>query len=47
MTILIILGAIFSMIYATSFGANLLGYVDTFINQIALLFAVIVECIIF
>ncbi len=47
MTILIIIGAALSMIYATSFGADLLGYVDTFINQIALLFGVILECIIF
>ena len=47
MTILIIVGALLSMIYATSFGADLLGYVDTFINQIALLLGVIVECIIF
>lgn len=35
------------MIYATSFGGSLLGFVDTFINQIALLFGVIVECIVF
>ncbi len=47
MTILIIVGALISMIYATSFGGSLLGYVDTFINQIALLFGVIVECIVF
>ena len=47
MTILIIVGACVSMIYATSFGGSLLGFVDTFINQIALLFGVIVECIIF
>ena len=47
MTILIIIGAFLSMIYATSFGADLLGYVDTFINQIALLFGVVIECIIF
>ena len=47
MTILIIIGAFVSMIYATSFGGSLLGFVDTFINQIALLFGVIVECIIF
>ena len=47
MTILIIVGACVSMIYATSFGGTLLGFVDTFINQIALLFGVIVECIIF
>ena len=47
MTILCIFGAVISMIYATSFGGTLLGYVDTFINQIALLFGVIVECILF
>ena len=29
------------------FGAELLGFVDTFINQIALLFGVILECIVF
>ena len=47
MTILIIVGALVSMVYATAFGGELLGFVDTFINQIALLFGVIVECIIF
>ncbi|WP_407374947.1 sodium-dependent transporter [Methanobrevibacter sp.] len=47
MTILIIVGAICSMIYATSYGSNVLGYVDTFINQIALLLGVVLECIIF
>ena len=47
MTILIIFGAIVSMIYATSYGGSVLGYVDTFINQIALLFGVILECIVF
>ena len=47
MTILIIIGAVVSMIYATSFGGNLLGYVDTFINQIAILLAIVVECIVF
>ena len=47
MTILCIVGASISMIYATSYGSSLLGYVDTFINQIALLFGVIVECIVF
>ena len=47
MTILIIVGAAISMIYATSFGGSVLGFVDTFINQIALLFGVIVECIVF
>jgi len=47
MTILVVVGALISMIYATSFGGDLLGFVDTFINQIALLFGIIVECIIF
>lgn len=47
MTILIIVGAAISMIYATSYGGSVLGFVDTFINQIALLFGVILECIIF
>ena len=47
MTILIIVAAAMSMIYATSYGGELLGVVDTFINQIALLFGVIVECIVF
>ena len=47
MTILCCVGAVISLMYATPFGGSLLGYVDTFINQIALLFGVIVECIIF
>ncbi len=47
MTVLIIVGAAISMVYATSFGGDLLGFVDTFINQIALLLGVILECIIF
>lgn len=47
MTVLIIVGAAVSMVYATSFGGDLLGFVDTFINQIALLLGVILECIIF
>ena len=47
MTILIIAGAVISMVYATSFGGSLLGYVDTFINQIALLLGVVIECIVF
>ena len=47
MTILIIVGAAISMIYATAYGGSVLGFVDTFINQIALLFGVIVECIVF
>ena len=47
MTILCCVGAVISMIYATSFGGSLLGFVDTFINQMALLLGVIIECIVF
>lgn len=47
MTILIIVGAAASMIFATSYGETLLGYTDTFINQIAALLAVVFECILF
>ena len=47
MTILIVFGLSISMIYTTSFGGSLLGFVDTFINQITLLLGVVVECIIF
>ena len=46
-TILCILGGLLSMFYATSFATNLLKYVDMFINQIALLIAVVIECILF
>ena len=47
MTVLCIIGAVLSMIYATAYGGTLLGYVDAFINQIAILFGVIFECIVF
>ena len=47
MTILIAVGAIVSMLYATAFGGFLLGVVDTFINQIAILIGVVAECIVF
>ena len=47
MTILILVGAVVSMLYATSYGGSLLGHVDTFINQIAILIGVVVECIVF
>lgn len=47
MTFLCIVGAAISMMYATAYGGTLLGYVDTFINQIAILFGVIVECNLF
>ena len=35
------------MMYATAFGGTLLEYVDTYINQIAILFCLILECILF
>ena len=47
MTILIVVGAVISMIYATTYGGSILGFVDTFINQIAILLGVILECIVF
>ena len=47
MTILIIFGAVISMVYATAYGGSILGFVDTFINQIALLLGIIIECIVF
>ena len=47
MTFLCIIGAAISMMYATAYGGTLLGYVDTFINQIAILFGVLVECNLF
>lgn len=47
MTVLCLIGATISMIYATAYGGTLLGYVDTYINQIAILFGVILECNLF
>ena len=47
MTILCLIGAVLSMMYATAYGGTLLGYVDAYINQIAILFGVILECIVF
>ena len=46
-SILVVVGVLVSMIYATAFGNYLLGIVDTFINQIAVFLAVILECIVF
>ena len=47
MSILCMIGAVLSMMYATAYGGTLLGYVDAYINQIAILFGVILECIVF
>ena len=46
-TVLCIVGAMASMIYATAMGSYILGIADTFLNQIALLIGVIFECILF
>ena len=46
-TALCILGGLAAMLYATSFGSVLLEYVDTYVNQIAVLFCLILECILF
>ena len=47
MTVLCVFGAAVSMIYATAMGSYILGIVDTFVNQIAILIGVIFECIVF
>ena len=47
MTVLCAFGAVVSMMYATAYGGTLLGYVDAYINQIAILLGVILECIAF
>jgi len=47
MSVLCGVGAIISMLYATKFGLNLLGVVDNYINAIAILIGVVLECIVF
>lgn len=47
MTILIIVGSAASMIFATSSGDVLIGYVNSFVNQILVLFSIVFECILF
>ena len=47
MTILCVVGAILSMLYETAYGELLLDAVDTIINQGAIVFSVIIECIVF
>ncbi len=46
-TIVCIIGFIVSVIFTTSAGSMILGIFDAFLNNIALLFAVLLECIIF
>ena len=45
--ILCLVGGVASMIYATSAGNYILGITDVFINNIFIIFSVIVECILF
>ena len=46
-TILCVIGAAASMIYATSFGGTLLEYIDSYVNQISGLFCIVLEVILF
>lgn len=46
-TILCIVGALVSMVFATSAGEYLLGISDVFVNNIVLVFSVLVECVLF
>ncbi|WP_296890177.1 sodium-dependent transporter [uncultured Methanobrevibacter sp.] len=46
-TILCIIGAFASMVFATSFGGALLEDIDSYVNQISGLFCIVLECILF
>ena len=46
-TVVCIIGFLISTIFATSAGSMILGVFDSFLNNFALLFAVLIECIIF
>ena len=45
--ILCVVGALASMVYATSAGGYILGIADIFVNNIVIIFSVLVECILF
>ena len=45
--VLSLIGAIVSMVFATSAGEYILGIADIFVNNIVIIFSVIVECILF
>lgn len=47
MTVLSVIGAALSMLFATGYGGELLGMVDTYINNICILFCIILECFAF
>lgn len=44
---LCVVGGISSMVYATSAGGYLLGIADIFVNNVVVIFSVIIECILF
>ncbi|KAG4101420.1 Na+-dependent transporter SNF family [Neocallimastix lanati (nom. inval.)] len=44
MTVLSIIGAILSMMFATGYGGDLLGIIDTYINQVCVLLCIVFEC---
>ncbi|MBQ6511844.1 sodium-dependent transporter [Methanobrevibacter sp.] len=46
-TILCIVGGIISMLYASSAGEYMVSITDLFVNNIAILFSVVVECLLF
>ena len=46
-TVVCIIGFLISSIFATSIGSTILGVFDAYLNNFALLFAVLLECIIF
>jgi NSS family neurotransmitter:Na+ symporter len=46
-TIVCIVGGLISIIFTTAYGSNILEVFDTFLNNFALLFAVLLECILF
>ena len=46
-TVVCIIGFLISSLFATGIGSTLLGVFDTYLNNFALLFAVLLECIIF
>ena len=46
-TIICIVGFCISVLFATASGSTLLGIFDAFLNNLALLFAILLECIIF
>ena len=45
--VLSLIGALASMVYATSAGGYILGITDMFVNNIVIIFSVFVECVLF